>query len=497
VTRRLALAALVAGLVTLPVPADDAAKVREEVFDRLDRGVLALKRGDAIAAQDDLCWAHSRALNNHTAAWYCGRAALEARAPDVAVDALELAVELDEEHLGSHVALGHAYIGVGDLDRARAAFFRALEIRRDHSPAWTGLARLAEVGGDRERAFEMYETALEANPADADARAARGALYLRDGRLDEALDDIREAARLRPDDGSVQVSLARVLLATGLHDDALAATRRALALTPDEPAAHALMATVFARVDALPEAEEAARAALALDEQHPDAILALAEVYGRTGRLDEALALLDGADLEYLTPEEREALTGARAAWAERARQVDELAELAEAPEAPPELIADLARARLETGDEPGAEALARRLASAEGTPPDVLRRAAYVIARVGKPLDAERVLTAALEAAGARAPVDWVNLGVLRERSGDAVAARAAYETALAYDDEPAPEVARAARAGLARLALAEGSLELAASEIRALLDLNPPTEMATRAEKALERLDALREGP
>lgn len=492
--RRILPAVAFAALVAAAAPAfaDDAAEVRTLVFEKIDRGALALKRGDALTAKEELCWAHRRALNNHTAAWYCGRAALAAREPQRAVSALELAVELDPKHLGSGVDLGRAYVALGNVARARAAFFSVLEVRRDHAPAWAGLARVAELTRDDERALELYAQALAANPADATSRLERGELHLRRGRLDQALEDIREAARLRPDETDVQLGLARVLLEAKLYDEALAAARRARALSPKSSLAWALSAEVFLAKDALPEADEAARRALEFDREEPRAMFVLGEVLGRSGKLEDAIAAFAHPREEVLTEAERAVLANARARWTDRRER---LAALEAAVLLPDVSLADLlalAEIRVAMGRPDDAAALVLRANDLGLLDGDTARRIALVLGRAGRMQDAERVLAPVATGPDARAR-DVVNLGVLRELTGDPQGARQSFEDALSRwgaEATPGDTAAIAAHAGLARLALRDGDRARAANALQALLRMGPEDDVATRVRDALARL-------
>lgn len=491
--RAAALAALALALSFAPAAwADDSGELREEVFRRIDRGVAALRQGDAIKAREDLCWAYGRALNNHSAAWYCGRAALLSRQPELAVESLELAVELEPEHLGSGVDLGHAYLALGDPPRARATFFKVLEVREDHSPAWTGLARVAALTGDEERALELYEKALEANAADAKARLARGELHLAAGRLDQALDDIREAARLRPDDAAVQLGLTRILLRTRLFDEALAAARQAQRLNPASPSVFAMTAEVYLSLDALPEAEEKARKALRLDRGHPRARVALAAVYGRTGRLEEALELLEARDEdEFLLPDEATRLREARERWTGYRDNLARLESAAGAEDATARDLVDLAKVRLATGEKERALALLERAHAKGAEDAALLRDGAWILGQSGRMIESERWLVrlVAMDEAEAR---DLVNLGVARERSGDPAGAAASFAQALerARGAAPGDPAAIAAQGGLARIAAARGETEAAIGALEAFIELGPSEEAATRARAAIERL-------
>ncbi len=490
-TRRARVLAVLLALVTAAtggVLAEDAAWVREEVFRRIDRAAAALRAGDAFVAEESACWAYRRALNNHTAAWYCGRAALEARHFDLAIEALELAVELQPEHLTSGTDLGRAYLAAGDVARARAAFFRLLDLKKDYSPAWVGLAQLAERTGDEKRALELYAKAIEADPGNARARLRRGELHLRAGRIDDALVDIREAAKLRPDSAEIETGLARALLEAGLLDEALTAARAALAVSPASADAHAVLAAVFIRKGALVEAEEEARRALETHPVNPAPRIVLAEVLGRTGRLDEALAVLEHPDEDVLTPDERAAIGAARRRWAEHRARLARLSERVESGEATAEQMLALAEAELETGRPARAVELARKAVEAGLAAATERRRTAWVLGRAGHLLEAERVL-APLVGSAEVDPADLVNLGVLRERTGDPDGAAEAFHAALAAAGSRT-EIAVAARAGLARLALARGDMDGVRGQLRALLALEPGADLAARARIVLARL-------
>jgi len=472
-----------AAVVPCAARADDAGSLRREIMRRLTVGRVALEQGDAQAAARDLCWASRRALNSHDAAWFCGRALLAARRPEDAVKALEIAADIDPRHLGSWVDLGDAFLAVGSPDKARPAYYKALELRKDHSPAFDGLARLAQRTGDERGALELFAKALDANPADARARLHRGQLHLAAGRLAQAIEDIAEAARLRPDDAEVQLGLGRVELRARRSDEALRAARAAKRIVPKDARPDALTAEVYVALEAYPEAEEAARAALARDPFEARARLALAESLGRRGRVGEALETLA---IPAAGPYERHELAEfdeARRRWTARRDELARLEGEATKPDAAPDSLLALAAARAVVGDDAAAAALALRAAEATDDAA-ALRRAARALGAAGRPFAGARTM-ARVEAKGAMTGADWVDYGVMRELSGEPSRAADCYARALAAGG-PVVE----AQAGLARLALARGDLSAARAAVEALLAANPPADVAERARAALARL-------
>ena len=482
-------AALLAGSGLAPAPAraENAGDVRQESFRRLNEGIRQLKSGDARAAADNLCWVAARALSSHDAHWYCGLALIQARDPEGAVKALEIAAELEPKHLGTLVALGDGYLAAGNPDRARAAYYRALDVRQDYSAAWDGLARVAVATGDETQALEFFGKALEANPADARTRIHRGEYQLSKNRVDAALDDAREAARLRPDDAEVQLGLARTLLRARLPDQALAPVREAIRLTPRDARAVVLLSEIYLALDALPEAEEAARQALAIDPGFARAQVALAESLGRQGKLDDALSQL-GETVAATAATRGDAGAAlrreAQQRWRARVTELAALGAKATAGNATPADLLALAETQIAVGRSAEAAALAEAAVARAAGDVAVERRAAFVMGSAGRMLEAEKLLLRAGEARPLDG-TDLVNLGVLRELTGDPEGAGDAFRRAAAAGG------GWAAQAGLARLALAAGDRAAATAALEALLAAGPPPDETARVTEALRTLD------
>jgi tetratricopeptide (TPR) repeat protein len=482
-----ALVLLGAALVFPPARAEDAAAVRQESFRRLNEGIRLLKTGDARAAADNLCWVAARALSSHDAHWYCGLALIQARDPEGAVKALEIASELEPKHLGTLVALGDAFLAVGNPDAARGAYYRALDVRKDYSQAWDGLARVAIATGEETQALEFFGKALEANPADARTRIHRGEYQLSKNRVEAALDDAREAARLRPDDAEVQLGLARTLLRARLPDQALAPAREAIRLTPRDARAVVMLAEIYLALDALPEAEEAARQALAIDPGFARAQVALAEALGRQGRLDDALAQLGAAvGATAATRDDAGAALRreAQQRWRARVTELASLGAKALAGDATPADLLALAETQIAVGRTAEAAALAESAVARAPQDTAVVRRAAFVLGSAGRLLEAEKLLLQVAE----KQPLggtDLVNLGVLRELTGDPAGAAEAFRSAAEAGG------GWSAQAGLARLALAAGDRAAATAALQALLAAGPPPDDTARVIEALRTLD------
>lgn len=123
----------------------------------------------------------------------CGRAWLglallnlrELRFEQATHDAAEAAIHLSE-HIGTWHVLAWANILLGDLDGARAALERALEIDRNFAETHGGLAVIAALQGREADARGASRRALRLHPQSLAAKLAEVVLVRRAGREAEA-----------------------------------------------------------------------------------------------------------------------------------------------------------------------------------------------------------------------------------------------------------------------------------------------------------------------
>jgi tetratricopeptide (TPR) repeat protein len=114
----------------------------------------------------------------------------------------------------------------GDLEQARDAFRRALELHPDDASALVDLGHLSFASGDTEEALACFRRAAEKEPQNADALRALVDLNRRRGRTDEAIGAARVLAEARPDDALPAIDVADLALELGSLDEAEASFRR-------------------------------------------------------------------------------------------------------------------------------------------------------------------------------------------------------------------------------------------------------------------------------
>jgi tetratricopeptide (TPR) repeat protein len=133
-------------------------------------------------------------------------------------------------------ALGVCYENIGDYDRARAFFERALELRPDDEGALLNLAGVLERSKRYEEAERLVAKLHDRKPSDPKICNFYGYLLaLMNTRLDEAERLIVTALKQEPENGYYIDSLGWVYFMRGEYDKAVVHLERASELVRDDP----------------------------------------------------------------------------------------------------------------------------------------------------------------------------------------------------------------------------------------------------------------------
>ena len=273
---------------------------RAEAFERLGRLHLLYEFPEAAAP----------ALRNASAlepsAWKAmylvGVIDQQAGRFDAALEAFGAVLEQRASDVPTWLRRGEILLRQRQLEAARAAFERSLELKPFSSSAHYGLARVASAEKRLGEAAASFERALELQPhADAVyhplARVRR-----RQGDLEAARRLLEKAGDSRPiveDPVMAELIELSVMARTfllqgdraqrrGLHDAALRFYRRALELDPRDAGVHYNLGTLFGELGRLREAERHFRAAIESDPSRADAYFNLAVGLRARGQLDAA-----------------------------------------------------------------------------------------------------------------------------------------------------------------------------------------------------------------
>ncbi len=140
---------------------------------------------------------------------------------------------------------GLAAFDRGDVNTARDAFEKALNLKRDEVTAHTYLGIIADQAGNLKEAEQHFAAAVKADPKRASARNNYGAILMRTGRSTLAAVEFEQSLKLDPNQANALVNLAQIRFAGGKPDDLRASAelfKRALTIKPDVEISRALTA---------------------------------------------------------------------------------------------------------------------------------------------------------------------------------------------------------------------------------------------------------------
>ncbi len=418
--------------------------------------------------------------------------------------------------LKTALAMAHARLEQPDLaDRAVDA---ALAAQPGHLPALLLKARLAAARGDATGAIARLDEAASRDPKQADIWALKGELQLRalrdpqaarasferavalrpelvdvhaeivtlqlaDGGVDAARDYVAKLEKSLPDTPTLRLLRARVAFASKDYAAARDLAVPLVQIAPNHPILLQLAGAAQYQLGALPQAENLLAQAVRVAPGAPLASLLLARVHLRTGHPDKALAvlrpLLDAetprADALLLAGEAQLQLNDAPAAEAAFARAAQLQPNSSRARTA-------LALAQIGKGQAASGLSELETIAGADtGATADLALIASHLQRR-----DLAKALLAVdgLEKKQPNNPLTANLRGRIQVLQGDAKAARASFDRALALDPHYFPALASAAA-----LDVAEDRPDEARRRLDTAIAAAPNNHRAMLAQAALSR--------
>lgn len=284
------------GVVSFPGPAHaiPAPEARTLAFRLQSEGLRLYKEGKYKEAIEAFRQVVNLNLNSHMANYYYGLCLVADRQYALAVEPLKISLDLQPDFVQGHMALGDAYLKLGDTAEARAEFLRALDLQGSYAAALDGLGRVFESMGQDPPAEEQYRKAIQTNVAYVEAYTHLGDLLLRLRRQDEAIDLFLKAISVKPDFSGGYSRLGVAYAQLRLYDDALAAIGKSRTLAPHSPDPCVALARIYLDLDSPGRAEAALQDALALDPAHPEAHMVLADLKRSRQEFEAAVEILQG-----------------------------------------------------------------------------------------------------------------------------------------------------------------------------------------------------------
>jgi len=176
----------------------------------------------------------STALSSLTAAelYLSAYEALQAGNFDQVVTLLTLVVERDPKDKVAWNLLGRAHLELRETDAAIDAFQRQIEVNPYDDSVYLGLGRAYVARQDYDRAEAAFLKQLEVNPLDKYTPSSLGALYLERHQYERAATQFEKGIVLNSDDAWLQLQVGKAYLHLKQTQPAIAAFDRAVALSP-------------------------------------------------------------------------------------------------------------------------------------------------------------------------------------------------------------------------------------------------------------------------
>ena len=170
------------------------------------------------------------------------------------------AIQLDLNFAMGYRAVGNAYYGLGELERASNYYTKAFELREHASEREktdiTG-TYYDTVTGEQDKAAKIYQEEIENYPRNGRSYNQLGNVYSALAQYEKAVDAFRQSLRVDPDFLDPYANLANSLLALQQFDEAGQAIQQARARKLDDYLVHSVLyALAFLKVDSPSMAEE-------------------------------------------------------------------------------------------------------------------------------------------------------------------------------------------------------------------------------------------------
>jgi tetratricopeptide (TPR) repeat protein len=264
----------------------------------------------------------------------------------------------------AHLKRGMTHRLRGDLEAALKDLRRASELDPTSTVALDWLGDTYLTLGRYDRAADRYASYVALDDRSARVWYKLGLAYYRDGETSKAREPLQRAVAL-----DRSLAEAHLLLGLTLRDQGqLPAARRSLEtaaqLAPGLTAPREALAGIYAATGDNPRAVDQLEALAALDSSHPDRFVALGLAYARVRRHEAAVLTLSRAVERF--PNEAGVYAALGHVWLELAeatgdgvalkKAIEALTTAAAHVEVSSATLTDLGRARLQSGDNVGAE---------------------------------------------------------------------------------------------------------------------------------------------
>ena len=254
---------------------------------------IRIAKGDARGALADferLANAYPRLPQAH---YHLGVAHLLNENPAAAIKSLQQVLALDPKYTDATLLLAEINLRQNNAAAAVSSLKQLVQEQPRHYQAQLALAKSYRAANQSAAAAQVYETLTKQFPNNPQPHFAWGQLLLAEGRKDNAKQQFERVLQLAPDFLPAIEELANLDMAAGQFPAAETRIASAVSRNPKAAGLHVLAAKVYSAQKKYPAAEQALTRAIALEPNYDDAYLALARVYVDLNQPQAALERLN------------------------------------------------------------------------------------------------------------------------------------------------------------------------------------------------------------
>ena len=265
-----------------------------------------MNRGDAYFEKEEF----KKAIIEYKNAVECGPGNLRARillseiyiterAPDLALEQLNVILAKEPDNYRAHALKGNAHILKRDAQSARQAYLKAAELHPDDPVAYYQLATLDRYQRRFSEAMDNLDKVLALKTDHVPALAAKVSLYMAQKEPAKALSFLDEKIRENENNPRLAAVLHQargsVLFSGKDYEQSEASFKKALELNPDLAAPYLLLARIYLKKNETGKAIAQYREILEKQPGFIQAHMALGAIYDADGKTAEARKMYEKA----------------------------------------------------------------------------------------------------------------------------------------------------------------------------------------------------------
>lgn len=202
--------------------------------------------------------------------------------------ASELLIEFPES-INLYNIIGAVNKGAGNLDKALAAYKKAISIKPDFAEAYYNMGITLQLKGNLNGAIEIYKKAVSIQPDYAEAYNNIGTAFRYQGKKGEAVKAYKKALSVKSDYVDAYNNMGVTLQEQGKLEEAINAYKKSCFIKPDYAEAYNNMGTALREQGKIEEAINAYKKSCFIRPSYAGAYYNLGNIFQDLGKIDEAL----------------------------------------------------------------------------------------------------------------------------------------------------------------------------------------------------------------